>query len=297
MKRLFSVLFCLVFSYLAAFAQSEKEYVIDNGEIQLPGTLCAVGDYNVPVIVFVHGSGPNDRNETIGPNKMFKELSEGLAKAGISSLRYDKRTLLYKTGVETMTYMEETVDDAVKAVLQLKKEGYKHVFVAGHSLGGHLAPLIVKELKEAVEGVILLSGNTTTLEEAINAQLRYIGGLQGATDAQIKQSKDQMLSTLPEAYLKFDREYNACNTLRSVLKENPGIRWLVIQGGHDYQVTIADFMAWQKVFGNKAVYYYGENLDHILRSLPAMATPQDYYTPGNIDQNAIDAIIGFIKKS
>jgi hypothetical protein len=43
----------------------------------------------------VHGSGPNDRDSTVGANKIFRDLAEGLASAGIAVLRYDKRTYRY----------------------------------------------------------------------------------------------------------------------------------------------------------------------------------------------------------
>ena len=57
------------------------------------GTLSMpAGDGPFPAVVLVHGSGPNDRDETIGPNKPFKDLAWGLASQGIAVLRYDKRT-------------------------------------------------------------------------------------------------------------------------------------------------------------------------------------------------------------
>ena len=43
----------------------------------------------------VHGSGPNDRDETVGPNKLFRDLADSLAAYGIASLRYEKRTRVY----------------------------------------------------------------------------------------------------------------------------------------------------------------------------------------------------------
>jgi len=43
-------------------------------------------------MVLVHGSGPNDRDETLGPNKPFRDLAWGLADRGIAVLRYEKRT-------------------------------------------------------------------------------------------------------------------------------------------------------------------------------------------------------------
>lgn len=64
-----------------------------------------------------------DRDETIGPNKMFKDIAQALIKSGIAVLRYDKRTLthvdLYAEFPEfykEMTIYHEIVDDAVFAV-------------------------------------------------------------------------------------------------------------------------------------------------------------------------------------
>ena len=295
-RSIITFVICFIFQAICAQSVVEKDFVVQNGEISLPGTLTLVNDINTPVIVLVHGSGPNDRNETVGQNKMFEQLAKGLAAEGVSTLRYDKRTLLYKTGVEDMTYREETVDDAVQAIRQLKAEGYKHIFVAGHSLGGHLAPLIAADAKDNLDGVILLSGNTTTLKSALDAQLHYIGKMQGATEEQIMASLNQMLASLPEKYREYDEQYDCIKALRSVMKDAPALRWMVVQGGHDYQVTISDFYVWQMAFGTKATYYYGETLDHILRPLPQMATPADYMQPGNIDQEVTKAIAKFCKE-
>ncbi len=59
----------------------------------LPATLTLPsGEGHFPAVLLVAGSGPNDRDETIGPNKPFRDLAQGLAAADIASLRYDKRT-------------------------------------------------------------------------------------------------------------------------------------------------------------------------------------------------------------
>ena len=77
---------------------TEKEISISIGEgKELPGTLILPdGEGPFPVVVFVHGSGPSDRDETINGNKPFKDLAEGLAEKGIASYRYDKRTYVYQ---------------------------------------------------------------------------------------------------------------------------------------------------------------------------------------------------------
>ena len=187
---------------------AQDNFSVRNGDVILPGTLLTDGNPEIPIVVFVHGSGPNDRDETIGPNKMFKQLAEKLASHGISSLRYDKRTLLYKHGADTITYKEETVDDAVAAARQLFAEGYKHIFVAGHSLGGHCIPLIAEACGDVLDGVIVMSGNVGTLESALNTQINYLGKQQGMTPAQIQATISQMTAALPQKYIEFDRSYS-----------------------------------------------------------------------------------------
>ena len=44
-------------------------------------------------VLFLQGSGPLDRDGTVGPNRPFFELARALAVQGIASFRYDKRTL------------------------------------------------------------------------------------------------------------------------------------------------------------------------------------------------------------
>src|ERR1035441_9246797 len=74
----------------------EREVTVGQGEWKLSGTLTVpVGAGPFPAVVLVHGSGPNDRDETVGGAKVFKDLAEGLASRGIVVLRYEKRTLQY----------------------------------------------------------------------------------------------------------------------------------------------------------------------------------------------------------
>jgi hypothetical protein len=46
-----------------------------------------------PAVVLLAGSGPQDRDETVGPNKPLKDLAWGLASRGIAVVRFDKITL------------------------------------------------------------------------------------------------------------------------------------------------------------------------------------------------------------
>ena len=107
----------------------EREVTVGDDEWKLPGTLTLPnGTGPFPGIVLVHGSGPNDRDETVGGSKLFKDLAEGLASRGIAVLRYEKRSKQYgmkMAGMHGMTIDDETVDDAVRAaeLMRAQKRG------------------------------------------------------------------------------------------------------------------------------------------------------------------------------
>ena len=123
----------------------------------------------VPAVVFVHGSGSSNMDEKVYKLTPFKDLAEGLAKQGIASVRYDKRSFAHglkmmKAG--TITVREETIEDAVAASELLKHTpgvDPQQIFIIGHSMGGMLAPRIDAEGGN-FRGLILLAGSPRKLE-------------------------------------------------------------------------------------------------------------------------------------
>ncbi|HET7041416.1 MAG TPA: DUF3887 domain-containing protein, partial [Gemmatimonadales bacterium] len=105
--------------YVHKDAFQEREVTVGSGEWALPGTLSMpVGAGPFPGLVLVHGSGPNDRDETVGKEMPFRDLAWGLASRGIAVLRYEKRTREHGSklaGVKDFTVQQETVDDALLA--------------------------------------------------------------------------------------------------------------------------------------------------------------------------------------
>ena len=126
----------------------ERDTAVVTGTIRLPATLTyPAGVARAPGVVLVHGSGPNDRDETVGANKPFRDLAHGLAGRGIVVLRYDKRSKVAPLAFmgRPFTVDEEVVDDALSAAALLRglpEVDPSRVVVLGHSLGGTLAPRI-----------------------------------------------------------------------------------------------------------------------------------------------------------
>lgn len=287
-------------------AYTERPTVIKHGSIELPAvlTLPSKGGGRCPLIVLVHGSGPQDMDETIGPNKPFKDLAYALAKKGIATLRYDKRTKVYGARTAEVSggvidYDTEVAEDAVQALKQaaeVPEADPERLFVLGHSLGGTLAPRIVRKCENRAAGFISLAGLARPFAEAVYEQLHYIATSQGADAEAAKrlaeQQKEQLLASLPAEY---QAAMKACNPLAEAAEL--GIYpMLFIQGGHDYQVTKTDLELWQKALaGNpKAVFRFFPTLDHLMRELPSMAVPADYYKPGQPAPEVAETISQFI---
>ena len=137
----------------------------------LPGTLFLPnGVEKAAAVVLVHGSGPNDRDETLGPNRPFRDLATGLATRGIAVLRYDKRTKVYPesfAGLKNPTVKDEILDDVSAALEFLKSRpeiDADRITITGHSLGGTLAPRIAAA-NPSVSKIVILAGAARPLPD------------------------------------------------------------------------------------------------------------------------------------
>jgi len=296
----------------------EEEVIIGSGKWQLPGTLTIpVGEGPFAAVVLVHGSGAHDRDETIGPNKPFKELAWGLACQGIAVLRYDKRTYACAGRIigdveRTLTVKEETVDDAVLAVALLRTRpeiDARRIFVLGHSLGGMLIPRIGL-VDEGIHGFIVMAGVDRPLEDAITAQNKYLTELDGTVDedetfalaeiakvvAEIKspELKPDAKQPLFFAYAPYWldlRGYQPAETAKTLKRPV-----LVLQGGRDWQVSQDEFTRWKAALEGEpgfAAHLY-PSLNHLFLPGEGPSSLEEYDIPGNIPEEVISDIARWI---
>ena len=157
----------------------DQEIVVQTGDFKLPGTFTFPKNaISFPVVILVHGSGPNDRDETYSQNKIFRDLAKGLASVGIGSIRYDKRTKVYgaKLDLKTFTLKEEVIDDVNSAIAlakTLKGVNPNKIIVIGHSLGAMAAPQIATE-NPNLAGIVLMAGNARPLGDLLIEQYEYL---------------------------------------------------------------------------------------------------------------------------
>ncbi|MBQ4244393.1 MAG: alpha/beta fold hydrolase [Clostridia bacterium] len=162
---------------------TSREITVGKGtEYPLKGLLTLPDNTSspVPAVVTVHGSGPSNMDERVMKLTPFKDIAEGLARNGIATLRYDKRTYAHARKMKNapVTAREETIDDALLAVDILKNEPLidsGRIFILGHSMGAMLAPRIDAEGAD-VRGLIMMAGTPCRLEDIVVRQLGQAGG-------------------------------------------------------------------------------------------------------------------------
>lgn len=300
----------------------ERDIIVETDAFRLPGTLTLPRiekGRKVPCVILVHGSGPNDRDETIGPNKPFRDLAWLLAQHGIAVIRYDKRTKVYGNNSvpkgRKLDMDTETCDDALSAVrlaATLPEIARDSIFVLGHSQGGMMAPRIAQKSKD-VAGIIILAGLARRFEDAIMQQSEYIASLTGTVSPQVRAQLDELqrqvanvkqLGTtafndsiplplgLPKEYWEFLRTYNAAKTASAL-----SCPILVLQGGRDYQVTMDDHRLWTMTLAIKphAQLKVYPKLNHILQEGDGKSTPTEYNEARPVPAYVAEDIAGFIR--
>jgi len=318
-------LYCVLLVCLATlplWAQSmpagliEREVKVGTGEWAVDGTVTLPkGKGPFPAVLLVPGSGMGDRDVTVGPNKIFRDLAWGLASRGIVVLRAEKRLAQHVEKFRSRHIMPsirtEVIDDGVAGVEFLKtipEVDKKRVYVLGHSQGATFGPQIANEAKD-VAGVILVAGSTRKPGEMIEEQAAHVLAKpdisaeerKGAEEAMaggkqlqhLPEKDDEFVLGMPASYWRYFYQYDAAGEAAKF----PG-RVLVLQFGRDYQVTEKDFAGYQKALAGKpnATLKVYPTLNHLMQEAKAGQNPDDYEKLGGPSPALIADIANWILK-
>jgi len=297
-------------------AANPNAYNIQSGNLSLPGTLLIPQENNKhKLVILVHGSGPNDRDETLAQLKPFKDLADGLYKEGVASYRYDKRSFVSAGSLP----QNPTVDDIVtNDVLNIIEHFYNNdtfrnykLYIIGHSLGAMMAPRIAKDANGKLSGLIMMAAPARPLSELILEQTTYLDSLYPSKEQDkalklITKQVDFMNSAhfnenspadslplhQPASYWISFMEYNQVKTIEKL--KTP---FLILQGEKDYQVKMTDFNLWKnatKGMANISLKSY-PGLSHMFMLSQGTPGLQDYEGEKHIPDYVISDIAGWIK--
>ena len=293
-------------AYVDPEAFVEHELEVGAPGWPLPATLTVPkGEGPFPGALLVHGSGPHDRDESLGPSRPFRDLAWGLASRGIAVLRYEKRTLEHGRRIGTSpTLDEEVIDDAVAALATLRARPETvpgRLVVVGHSLGGMLGPRIAARDGQ-LAGLVALAAPARPYTTIFREQLAYLSSLgqpQAAdalevVDAWSRGEGNLESLGLPDAYLAEVDAVRAATEARGF-----DSRLLVLQGGRDYQVTREDFALWKAAHEDReqATLRLFPDLDHRFVAGQGKGRPEEYQTLGHVDARVIEAIASWLAET
>lgn len=299
----------------------ERQVQFPTDGLMDPGTLTLPSKHSgkVPIAVMVQGSGVQDRDSTIGPNKIFQQFAWGLAQRGIATLRYDRRPKFDPASMKAhMDLDHEIVIDAASALAYcdtLSEIDPAKVFLLGHSLGAEMAPDIVavrlKQRPASVRGMILMSGVARPIDVVILDQMRTLGKAQGGTQQQIDslvaawtavftaardpKTPDSELLGVPGMGQKIPASY-----WRDWLRREPlvtlatlPIPTLVLRGTNDLNSTHQDFEMLQKTttaHGSAGREFIGLNHEYIATNGDGRGAS----IAGQVSTEALDTIAHWI---
>ncbi len=310
---------------------TEEDVTVGESPWELPGTLTLpAAEGKLPAVVLVHGSGPSDRDESVGAIKPFRDLAYGLASQGIAVLRYDKRTSVHAQAIvadaETyaaFTVEQETIQDAIAAARLLTADERidpERIFVLGHSLGAMLAPRIVSESDGLFAGMVLACGTDRTLldimirqnETAAEAVIQANPDAAALVEEQLRQMRQEAdaFAQMDEAEAKKAAVFGqpayyfydmAQSPTASQLMAELALPTLIINGERDFQIIPEEGReTWERVLPKDAPWLtcLWADVNHMLMkpdvSQDIAGTTAEYEAPCTVDEGIIAAIANFV---
>jgi uncharacterized protein len=308
--------------YADPAAFDEQDVTVGSGPLAVPGTL-GLPRQGGPwaAVVLLSGSGPQDRDETIGRNKPLKDLAWGLATRGVAVLGFDKVTYAHGEKVvqdRNFTLADEYLPQATAAIDLLRGHpgiDAGRIVVAGHSLGGTVAPRVAAA-EPSVAGLVILAGGTQPLYWAAVRQVRYLASLNPATAAASEPAIEAMTRqaekvdspdlspATPDSELPFGvpapywldlRGYDPATAAAAL-----GKPVLILQGGRDYQSTVAEDLAgWQAALAGRpdvTIRVYDAD-NHLFFPGSGPSSPAEYEPAQHVDPAVVADIAGWLESA
>jgi len=289
--------------------QAQDNFIANDLRINqyVEGTLLAPRQETVPLAIIINGSGPIDRNgnEMMTKNNSAKKLAEALAKKGIATFRYDKRTLkAQQLNIDEKDMrFDDFIDDA-KAVIKRFSElpNYSSLYIIGHSQGSLVGMIAAQE---KADGFISIAGAGQTIDSLIVEQIgRQMPGLEESArtafnelraNGKVKDYNQGLASLFKKSIQPFMFSWMKYDPQQEIKKLEMPV--LIINGDNDLQVNTNEA---EKLKDAKpdAELVIIENMNHIYRIIDKnddIANQKSYNEPQRpISNEMVEQISNFI---
>lgn len=166
------------------------------------------------VLLFVSGSGQQNRDEELMNHKPFLVIADYLARNGIATLRYDDRATGKSTGgdVKNATSEDFARDAAAGIEFLRSKKAFSKVGILGHSEGGTIAFMLGGQKK--VDFIVSLAGPAVKGDTLLAAQSNRILGLSGQHATMTTEKYRQTAANMKMPWLDWFNDYDPSENIR-----------------------------------------------------------------------------------
>lgn len=304
MIRILSYLIITIFTITFSFAQVQtEEILINNGEIQLPGTLSYTEEKS-PLIIWVHGSGAVNRDGNLP--KYIKQFREAINHNKIAFFSYDKRTANPKNVLflkEDGVLIKDFVNDVKQVVNHFKDDKrFTEIILVGHSQGS----LVAMTALENVDMYISIAGAGETIDKTLIRQISTQNPIYGAITKkyltelketrEIKEVDPNLRTLFAKQNQPFLISWMNLNPLTEIKKIK--IPALIINGDKDIQVQVKDAENLKSAKPNAELAII-KNMNHVLKTIEKDEDNMKSYVSAGypISEELVKIISTFILKS
>ena len=166
------------------------------------------------VLLFVSGSGQQNRDEELMNHKPFMVIADYLARNGIATLRYDDRATGKSVGgdVKNATSEDFARDAAAGIEFLRSKKTFSKVGILGHSEGGTIAFMLGGQQK--VDFIVSLAGPTVKGDTLLAAQSNRILSLSGMPANMTVEKYRQTATSVKIPWLDWFNDYDPSDNIR-----------------------------------------------------------------------------------
>lgn len=234
-----------------------------------------------PMVIILQGSGSHDLDGTIGPNQIYRDFAYGLASMGIGVVRVEKR--YYGKPASLIEQMIPSVEgeytqDALTTISWVRSlPDVQEIYLAGHSLGGLVAPRIAS-MSEDVDGIIILAGTVRRFAQILKDQNQVVFDAMEPLTEEMQALKDEtfllldqilnhelpgdsLIGEIPVSYFYELDEYDPF-----IYLDKTELPVLVLHAEDDFQsLTEKDYLPLKEAFSNRMnfTFYAFPGLSHL----------------------------------